>query len=240
MASIPTPSNMMLVHFILLLQLQVAHPLQSLVFEGGGVRGTVYAGAVVALEEAGALAQIHNFAGTSAGSSAAAMLAVGYTACEFSNEVMVQSFADLVEFSLFNRVKLAVLGSGTSALANLLGRQKGFFSGRSLEDAADIAIAKKLCSIDLNISFSSITQDDLKEERDATAMEGKCAFYRRASFGLLNDLNHGSKKLSISSFDITNGTLVYFNVGTAADMAISKAIRMSSSIPLIFEPVEYK
>ena len=79
------------------------------------------------------------------------MLAVGYTACEFSNEVMVQSFADLVEFSLFNRVKLAVLGSGTSALANLLGRQKGFFSGRSLEDAADIAIAKKLCSIDLNI-----------------------------------------------------------------------------------------
>jgi predicted acylesterase/phospholipase RssA len=71
-------------------------------------------------------------------------------------------------------------------------------------------------------------------------MEGKCALYRRASFGLLNDLNHGSKKLSISSFDITNGTLVYFNVGTAADMAISKAIRMSSSIPLIFEPVEYK
>ena len=115
----------MLHFFILLMQLVAAtHPLQSLVFEGGGVRGTVYAGAVVALEEAGALSHIHSFAGTSAGSSAAAMLAVGYTACEFSNEVMVQSFADLVEFSLFNRLKLAFLGSGTSALANLLRHRK--------------------------------------------------------------------------------------------------------------------
>ena len=33
--------------------------------------------------------------------------------------------------------------------------------------------------------------------------------------------------------------LVYFNAVTTPNMAISKGIRISSSIPIIFEPVEY-
>ena len=99
--------------------------LNTLVLEGGGVRGAVYAGAVVALEEMGHLSTIKNFGGTSAGASAAAMLAAGYTACEFSDATLNTDFADLVEFSLFDRLKRALFGDGTSALARLVGKQKG-------------------------------------------------------------------------------------------------------------------
>ena len=133
----------------------------------------------------------------------------------------------------------AVVGHGTTALARLVGKQKGFFAGRKLEDAADIVIAKKLCSRDLNIPLSAITEQDLQEHTVTTDGGGRCSSYRRATFGQLNDANGGLFKLSLSSFDITNGTLVYFNVDTVPNMAISKAIRMSSSIPLVFEPLEH-
>jgi hypothetical protein len=53
------------------------------------------------------------------------MLAAGYTACEFSDATLNTDFADLVEFSLFNRLKRALFGDGTSALARLVGEQKG-------------------------------------------------------------------------------------------------------------------
>lgn len=51
------------------------YPFQNLVFKGGGVKGIAYVGAVKALEEANALSQINGFAGTSAGSITAALLA---------------------------------------------------------------------------------------------------------------------------------------------------------------------
>ena len=56
----------------------------SVVFEGGGVKGAVYAGALVALEEHGVLAGVQKYAGTSAGSTVAALLAAGYSSCEIS------------------------------------------------------------------------------------------------------------------------------------------------------------
>ena len=231
-------TNFHLLVLILLHHVSSSLHLKSLIFEGGGVRGATYAGVVVALQESGHLETITNFAGTSAGASAAAMLAVGYTACEFNQETVTTKFSDLVEFSLFNRLMKALFGQGTSSLARLVGKQKGFYSGVKLENAADTVIAKKLCSRDLNIPLNSITEKDLIEQQD-NEMGGKCSTYRRATFGKLHDMNQGNTKLTISSFDITNGTLVYFNVDTVPNMPISKGIRMSSSIPLVFEPVEY-
>lgn len=51
------------------------YPFQNLVFKGGGVKGIAYVGAAKALEEANILSQIKGFAGTSAGSITAALLA---------------------------------------------------------------------------------------------------------------------------------------------------------------------
>jgi predicted acylesterase/phospholipase RssA len=55
---------------------------ENLVFEGGGVRGYAYAGAIKQLDEMGHLQKFKRFAGTSVGSLFAAMLAIGFTSDE--------------------------------------------------------------------------------------------------------------------------------------------------------------
>jgi len=56
------------------------------VFQGGGVKGIGFAGAVSAIERAGY--EFVNLAGTSAGAIMAALLAVGYTGAEIEKEIM--------------------------------------------------------------------------------------------------------------------------------------------------------
>src|SRR5262245_59229627 len=51
----------------------------NLVLEGGGVKGVAYAGALQVLQAKDVLPNIHQVAGTSAGSIAAALVALGYT-----------------------------------------------------------------------------------------------------------------------------------------------------------------
>ena len=94
----------------------------TIAFEGGGTRGIIYGGAAIALEEAvralhfplshslfshtnnlkspcaeqGLLQSACNFAGTSAGSQSAALLAAGYTACELQKELLDQNFLRFV------------------------------------------------------------------------------------------------------------------------------------------------
>lgn len=55
---------------------------ENLVFEGGGVLGIAYAGAMQALEDHGILAQTKRVAGTSAGSITATAISAGYDAKE--------------------------------------------------------------------------------------------------------------------------------------------------------------
>ena len=73
------------------------YPYKNLVLEGGGVRGLAYAGALSTLEKKGVLAHIKKVAGSSAGSIAALMISVGYSAKEIDSimfELPVQQFND--------------------------------------------------------------------------------------------------------------------------------------------------
>lgn len=60
---------------------------QSIVFEGGGIRGISYIGALKYLDEIDLIKNIKNFAGTSSGSQVAALLAIGYSISELE-EIM--------------------------------------------------------------------------------------------------------------------------------------------------------
>ena len=57
---------------------------KNLVFEGGGVKGIAYVGALEVLEEEGILKNIERVAGTSAGAMIAVLVALGYTPKEIS------------------------------------------------------------------------------------------------------------------------------------------------------------
>ncbi|MBX9783299.1 MAG: patatin-like phospholipase family protein [Chitinophagaceae bacterium] len=65
---------------------------KNLVFEGGGVRGIAYAGVIQALEDEQALQGIERTAGTSSGSVAALMVALGYTASEIDSIMFAVSY----------------------------------------------------------------------------------------------------------------------------------------------------
>ncbi|HEX8163354.1 MAG TPA: patatin-like phospholipase family protein [Pyrinomonadaceae bacterium] len=71
------------------------YPFKNLVFEGGGVKGIAYGGALDVLERAQITPQIEKVAGTSAGAITATMLSLNYTADEFSDIMMGLDFSKL-------------------------------------------------------------------------------------------------------------------------------------------------
>lgn len=70
---------------------------RNLVFEGGGVKGIAYVGAMDKLDEEGILKDIERVAGTSAGAMVAVLVGLGYTAKELGTilwDINFQNFLD--------------------------------------------------------------------------------------------------------------------------------------------------
>lgn len=72
------------------------------VFQGGGVKGTAFVGAVNCLQDNGYKWQ--NLAGTSAGSIVAALLAAGYTAKELEEIMINMSYTRLLKKNILNDI----------------------------------------------------------------------------------------------------------------------------------------
>ncbi|MDQ1524870.1 MAG: hypothetical protein QOE47_2794 [Pyrinomonadaceae bacterium] len=68
------------------------YPFKNLVFEGGGVKGIAYGGAVEVLEESQITQQIERVAGTSAGAITAAMISLNYTAAAIRKIMLTLPF----------------------------------------------------------------------------------------------------------------------------------------------------
>jgi len=74
-----------------------AQTIKNLVFEGGGVRGIAYAGALMELESMHKLDSVERVAGTSAGAIAATLYGLGYREQEISHiisDLRIKSFND--------------------------------------------------------------------------------------------------------------------------------------------------
>src|SRR4051794_32679555 len=71
------------------------YPFKNLIFEGGGVKGIGFVGALQVLEENRILENIKRFGGTSAGAITALILGLGYTISELED---ILSVLDLREF----------------------------------------------------------------------------------------------------------------------------------------------
>lgn len=200
----------------------------SLVLSGGGVRGSLYPGALTALEEAGILDNINAFAGTSAGSGTAAFLAIGLSAKDIRAVLAETSLKDLVDYSLPQSLKRALFGIGTAHLAEILATKKGFFSGEKLQEQFDIVIQRKFCADYFGVPFHEI-------KGDSPELLGECLQFRHMPFESLSD----GVELRLTGFDITRGMLSWFDKKSTPKMPISLAIRISSGIPWMFEPAEW-
>lgn len=110
-------------HFLTVLIFIIAVPIQAqqiknLVFEGAGIRGLAYAGAINELESRGLLDQIEKTGGTSAGAIMAMMVSLGYSATE------IDSIISSTNFKRFNDGHMMFPG-GIRRMKNWFGWYRG-------------------------------------------------------------------------------------------------------------------
>lgn len=82
----------------------MSYNFKNLVFEGGGVKGIAYGGALEILAQKGILANIERVAGTSAGAITAGLLAVGYTDQEIQEILKVTCFKSFMDASFWGPI----------------------------------------------------------------------------------------------------------------------------------------
>lgn len=174
------------------------------VFEGGGVKGVAFVGAIAKLQEEGY--SIAQCAGTSAGAIISSLLAVGYTANEVK-EIMLDT-----DYNNFLDKNVSILGSGNilekaTHMYNLF-TDKGFYSGDYFEKWIH-----KLLEAKSKTKFKDVSVN-------------------------------GKSRLKIIAADITKSTMLILPDDLSKygidpmEFEISKAVRMSMSIPFFFKPVE--
>lgn len=112
--------------FTLCMQLQAQPPIKNLVFEGAGIRGIAYCGAIRALEEKGMMKDVEKVGGTSAGAITALALSLGYTADEIAG-IITQT-----DFKKFNDGRFLFAG-GINRMQKYFGWYRGEQFSRWLE-----------------------------------------------------------------------------------------------------------
>jgi NTE family protein len=95
-------------------------PIENLVFEGAGIRGIAYCGALQELADRGALDLLKRTAGTSSGAITACLLSIGYTPKELA------SIISRTDFAAFNDGRGAFVGGMIRTRRHL-----GWYKGRS-------------------------------------------------------------------------------------------------------------
>lgn len=173
---------------------------KNLVFEGGGVRGIAYVGALEVLDNEGILKNIKRVAGTSAGAMVAVLVGLNYTASEISEVLWSLNFQKFLDDSFgcardFDR------------LINEYGWYKGDFFRNLMADLIkdktgngeatfkDLAKAKKyrdiyLIGADLSTGFSKVFCNDKTPNvkvADAARVSMSIPLFFRAVNGINND-----------------------------------------------------
>jgi NTE family protein len=181
------------------------------VFEGGGVKGIGLVGAVAEIEKAGY--EFVNLAGTSAGAIVASLLAVDYKADQIKEEMEKLDYNSFKDEGLLD--KLGIIGKGLS-----IGFEYGIYEGEYFEKWLEGLLLKKG-----KTTFGEILTTEYKSGK-----AGERYKYR----------------LQVIAADITDRRLLVLpgdlkSFGYDPDQfSISRAVRMSMSIPFFFEPVKLR
>lgn len=209
-------------------------PIKNVVFQGGGVRGIAYLGALDALVDKGIdLSKIEKVAGASAGALTALILALGFeldTVDKILSQKNLNDFLDKKQLeknrSAWGLLKDQATKSAFSWLTNAkkpeltedvnaeLFDSFGIYEGEDLRAWIDKLIVDRLKSFGIphtNLTFKEL--HDLKEENQ-----------------------HGFKDLYVQGTNLTEKGPRTFSWEATPDVIIADAVRISMSIPIIFKP----
>jgi NTE family protein len=201
------------------------------VFEGGGVKGIAFAGALAAAETEAGVREWVNVAGTSAGSIVSALLVAGYDAAGLQKILAgahYKRFADCGPGGKW-------LGGMTNALTRFRGLAPGhYFKEWLSEQLAASPLAKEIGRTDL--TFADVRRRDLppkSEIPDITDEKYERAKYRLHVIG--SDITGG--RMLIMPDDLPDYTDEQGKPLDKDTFPIVDAVRMSMSYPFLFAPV---
>ena len=123
---------------------------KNLVFEGAGIRGIAYCGALGELEKQGLLRQVEKVGGTSAGAIMALTVALGYSSDEINRIIAT------TDFRQFNDGRYFFAGG-----INRTNRYFGWYRGKKFEGWLEKIIADK--TGDAGITFEELHQRGYKD-----------------------------------------------------------------------------
>jgi NTE family protein len=216
----------------------------DLVFEGGGAKGLVFVGAIQALEAAGH--EVDRIIGTSAGAITATLLAAGYDSAEALTAVNEKLPDGKPRFSSFMDVP-------ESFADEVLERSL------SLQVLRDIDIPYIPDFIERHLD--RIIVDSLLQSapyRHIFSFVEQGGWYAGARFRewLIEKLNAGGRDLgattlaefhgrtgrdlSVVAADTTGHEMLVLNHRTAPDCPVAWAVRMSMSVPLVWQEVRWQ
>ncbi len=198
-------------------------PQADAVFEGGGVKGIAFAGAVRAAEQAG-VREWKNVAGTSAGAIAACLLVVGYHADGLRDVLSGVQYRRFPDYG-FGGVPRGVLNS-----LWMRGLAPGrFFTEWLSAQVAASPLAKALGKEEL--TFADIVRDDLPADIEP-ALEARARFRLRV---IASDVTGG--RMLVLPQDIAGFTRRSGEPYRPEDLGLVEAVRMSMSFPFLYDPV---
>ncbi len=203
---------------------------RNLVFKGGGVRGIAYLGALNYLYGHGMMRHIERVAGTSAGAITA--LGVALNPDSFEN---LKSMADSLDFRKVPAEEDAKIpAQTTSRIMALRERYRELSVFKNLQCSMRLVQEKGWYSSDYFYRW-------LQEAIAAHFTVRKSAY----TFADFRDRTiHRDRRefldLYVTGTDITHRTARVFSYETTPEMEVALAVRISMSIPLFFEAIEYQ
>jgi NTE family protein len=190
------------------------------VFEGGGVKGIAFAGAIAAAEEEAGVREWVNLAGASAGAITSALLAVGYNADEIRAALGKTEYQRFTDYGFGGRYV-----GGAINYFRIRGLCPGNYFKEWLADRFEEKLGKR------DPTFADVVRTDLPA--DLTAEEQARARYRLRV--IASDVTAGRMLVlpdDLEDFEDEQGRRFQKD-----DFPLVDAVRMSMSFPFVFSPV---
>ncbi|GGE54709.1 patatin-like phospholipase family protein [Priestia taiwanensis] len=188
------------------------YPFRNLVFEGGGIKGIGYVGALEYIEnKQNILPNIQRFGGTSVGAVTALILGLGYSISELKEKL------EKIQFEEFKDDDSWIIKDAFRLLVSGYGRYKG---DKFLEWIRKDIIHPKVAEwMEKGIMEEGRQNSDLTFE-ELVQITGKAVYFQGTN--------------------VSTRQSVTFSHESTPTMSVAEAVRISMSIPLFFEPVVWR
>jgi NTE family protein len=219
--------------------------LYDAVFEGGGAKGVAFVGALEVLKEKGH--KIRRYVGTSAGAIAATLLAAGYDTGDMMAAVMERQADGTPRFSSFMDIPQAADFSeavrNQSITAQVFREVDLPFVPAALEGRLDTALLDRLLHNSLYARLFSFTECGgfysgrtfLAWIREKLAAKGIEPGDTLETFA-----QKTGSDLSVVASDTSDMEMLVLNHRTAPGVPAANAVRMSMSIPFVWQEVVWQ